>query len=161
MEGHDVSGQCINVAYRYLSYRPRSEGEMEQRLRKRGFEPEVIERTIEKLKEQDILDDYDFAKFWKDVQLSYKPKSKRLIIKELIDKNVEEGIIKQVTEGIDDESNAYILGSNRAQTLTHLDYISFRRRLGNVLSYRGFSYEIIKHTIDILWKERDQGGLTL
>ena len=161
MGNHDSSGQCIDVAYRYLSYRPRSEGEMEQRLRKRGFEPEVIERTIEKLKEQDIINDYAFARFWKDAQLSHKPKSKRLIIKELIDKKVEEGIIKQVTEGIDDERNAYTLGSNRAQTLAHLDYTSFRRRLENVLSYRGFSYGVIRHTIDILWKERDQGGSTL
>lgn len=155
MVQHDISQQCLDVAYRYLSYRPRSEGEMKQRLRKRGFDTEVIERTIEKLKEQDIIDDYAFARFWKDAQLSHKPKSKRLIIKELVDKNVEEDIIKQVTEGIDDETNAYTLGHNRARTLAHLDQISFRRRLENFLSYRGFSYGVIKHTIDILWEERD------
>lgn len=155
MACNDISRQCIDVAYRYLSYRPRSEGEMKQRLRKRGFDTEIIERTIEKLKEQDIIDDYAFAVFWKDAQLSDKPKSKRLIIKELIEKNVEEGIIRQVTEGIDDERNAYILGDNRARTLAHLDETSFRKRLENILSYRGFSYVIIKHTIDILCEERD------
>jgi regulatory protein len=158
---HDISQQCLDIAYRYLSYRPRSEGEMKQRLRKRGFDTEVIERTIGRLKEQDIIDDYAFAKFWKDAQLSHKPKSKRLIIKELVDKNVGEDIIKQVTEEIDDETNAYTLGHNRARMLTHLDQVSFRRRLENILSYRGFSYGIIKHTIDILWEERDQGGSIL
>ncbi len=155
MVHHDISQQCLDVAYRYLSYRPRSEGEMKQRLRKRGFNMEVIEKTIEKLKEQDIIDDYAFARFWKDAQLSHEPKSKRLIIKELVDKNVEEDIIQQVTEGIDDESNAYALGHNRARTFSYLDQTSFRRRLKNLLSYRGFSYGIIKHTIDILWEERD------
>ena len=155
MVHYDISQQCLDVAYRYLSYRPRSEGEMKQRLRKRGFDTEIIERTIVKLKEQDIIDDYAFAVFWKDAQLSHKPKSKRLIVKELIEKNVEEGIIRQVTEGIDDERNAYTLGNDRARTLAHLDEISFRRRLENILSYRGFSYVIIKHTIDILCEERD------
>ena len=155
MACYDISQQCLDVAYRYLSYRPRSEGEMKQRLRKRGFDTEIIERTIEKLKEQDIINDYAFAIFWKDAQLSHKPKSKRLIIKELVEKKVEEGIIQQVTEGIDDERNAYTLGDNRARALAHLDETSFRRRLENILSYRGFSYGTIKHTIDILGEARD------
>jgi len=152
---HDISQQCLDAAYRYLSYRPRSEGEMKQRLLKRGFDTEVIERTIEKLKEQDVIDDYAFARFWKDAQLSHKPKSKRLIIRELVEKKIREDIIKQVTEAIDDESNAYTLGHDRARTLAHLDETSFRKRLVNFLSYRGFSYGIIKHTIDILLEERD------
>ena len=155
MAHYDISEQCLDVAYRYLSYRPRSEGEMRQRLRKRGFDTEVIERTVEKLKEQDIINDYAFAIFWKDAQLSHKPKSKRLIIKELVEKKIEEDIIRQVTEGIDDEKNAYTLGGSRARTLAHLDETSFRRRLEYILSYRGFSYGTIKHTIDILWEERD------
>ena len=46
MVHHDISQQCLDVAYRYLSYRPRSEGEMKQRLQKRGFNTEIIERTI-------------------------------------------------------------------------------------------------------------------
>jgi len=161
MGQQDITGQCLDVAYRYLSYRPRSEREMERQLSKRGFGTEVIERTIEKLKEQSIIDDYAFARFWKDERLTHKPKSKRLIVKELSEKNVEESIIKQVTEGIDDESIAYTLGRDRARTLIHIDSASFRRRLENFLGYRGFSYGIIKHTIDILWEERDQGGCVI
>jgi regulatory protein len=154
--GHDTYEHCLNVAYRYLSYRPRSEEEIKQRLRGRGFSTEVIEKVIEKLKEQDLINDITFAEFWKEARLSNRLKSKRLIIKELSDKKVENDIIKQVTENIDDESNAYMLGHNRARTLIHLDQLDFQRRLTNFLSYRGFSYEVIKHTVAVLWKEREQ-----
>jgi regulatory protein len=152
----DAYKHCLDVAYRYLSYRPRSEEEIKKRLKGRGFSTGVVEKIIEKLKEQDLINDLAFAEFWREGRLSNKPKSKRLIIKELSDKKVENDIIKQVTESIDDESNAYILGRNRARTLINLDWANFRRRLANYLGYRGFSYEVIKHTIDILWEEREQ-----
>ena len=154
--GYDVYKHCLDVAYRYLSYRPRSEEEIKKRLQGRGFSTVVVEKIIEKLKEQDLINDLAFAEFWREARLANKPKSKRLIIKELGDKKVENNIIKQVTESIDDESNAYILGQNRARTLMHLDWVGFRRRLANFLAYRGFSYEVIKHTVDILWEEREQ-----
>jgi len=156
LESQDTYQQCLNIAYHFLSYRSRSEGEMEQRLQRRGFSTEVIEKTIERLREQDLINDLAFAESWKEARLSNRPRSKRLIIKELGDKKVGNDIIKQVTEGIDDESNAYVLGHSRARTLIKLDRSNFRRRLANFLGYRGFSYEVIKHTVDLLWEEREQ-----
>ena len=137
---------CLNAAYHYLSYRPRSEGELRQWLHRRGFANEVAEKTIVKLREQNFIDDLTFAQFWKDNRLSFRPKSKRLIKKELRDKKVAAEIIEQVTEDIDDEAIAYKLGSNRISTLAHLDYPDFYRRLSSYLAYRGFTYEVIKHT---------------
>ena len=145
---------CLDAAYRYLGYRPRSEGEMRQRLRQRGFDGEAIDKTIAKLKEQQLIDDYAFAEFWKNNRLSFKPKSKRLIAKELGDKKVTPEIVRQVTEDIDDESNAYRLGCGRMRTLAHLGYPEFHRHLTNYLGYRGFNYEVIKHTIAVLWGEK-------
>ena len=49
----DVSlNRCLNIAYRFLSYRPRSEAEMNDRLHRHGFEDSQIEIVINKLKEQ-------------------------------------------------------------------------------------------------------------
>jgi len=147
---------CLNAAYQYLSYRPRSEGEIKQWLQRRGFADEVAEKTITKLREQNLSDDFAFARFWKENRLSFRPKSKRLIKKELRDKKVAEEIIEQVTEDIDDEAIAYKLGSNRISTLAHLDYPDFYRRLSSYLAYRGFTYEVIKHTAALVWREREQ-----
>jgi regulatory protein len=148
---------CLDAAYYYLSYRPRSEGEIRQWLRKRGFTKEVAETAITKLREQNLSDDFAFAQFWKDNRLSFRPKSKRLIKRELRDKKVASEVIEQVTSDIDDEQIAYKLGSTRMSSLAHLDYPDFYRRLSSYLAYRGFNYEVIKRTASLLWQEKEQG----
>ena len=147
---------CLDAAYRYLSYRPRSEAEIRQRLRQRSFDNEVIEKAIARLREQSLSDDFDFAQFWRESRLSSKPKSKELISKELRDKKVAVEIVEQVISGIDDEENAYKLGSSRMNAIAHLDYPGFRRRLFNYLGYRGFNYEVINRTIATLWQEKER-----
>lgn len=151
----DALQNCLNAAYRYLSYRPRSEGELRQRLHRHEFAAEVVEKTLVQLKEQNLVDDSAFARFWKDNRLSLKPKSKRLIMRELKDKKVASEIIERVTQDIDDEDNAYRLGYSRMHVLAHLDYPHFQRRLSSYLSYRGFSYQVIKRTVALLWQEKE------
>ena len=96
----------LDAAYYYLSYRPRSEGEIRQWLGKRGSTNEVTEAAIAKLREQSLADDLAFAQFWRDNRLSFRPKSRRLIQKELRDKRVSPEIIEQVTNDIDDDQTA-------------------------------------------------------
>ena len=148
---------CLDAAYYYLSYRPRSEGEIRQWLHKRGCSNDVADKTIAKLREQNLSDDLAFAQFWKDNRLSFRPKSKRLIKRELGDKKIEAEIIEEVTKDIDDEEIAYRLGSGRLPALAHLDYPHFYRRLSSYLAYRGFSYQVIKRTASLLWQEKEQG----
>ena len=38
--------RCLDAALRYLSYRPRSNAEVRQRLRRHGFADDVVSRTI-------------------------------------------------------------------------------------------------------------------
>ncbi len=145
---------CLDAAYYYLSYRPRSEGEIRQWLRKRGFANEVTEAAIAKLREQNLTDDLAFAQFWKDNRLSFRPRSRRAIEKELREKKVASEIIEQVTDGIDDDQTAYRLASSRLPSLAHLDYPAFYRRLSNYLAYRGFSHQVIRDTVGGLWREK-------
>jgi regulatory protein len=146
---------CLDAAYHYLSYRPRSEGEIRQWLRKRGFPSELAERTIVKLREQNLSDDLAFAQFWRDNRLSFRPKSKRLIKKELRGKKIAAEIIEQVTSEIDDQEIAYKLGFSRLPVLAGLDYPNFYRRLSSYLAYRGFNYDVIRDTAVRLWREKE------
>jgi regulatory protein len=149
-----VSQHCLDVAYRYLSYRPRSEGEIRERLLHRGFGSEEVERAIGKLKQQNLIDDFAFARFWKDNRLSFRIKSKRLIAKELRDKRVAPDIVDEITENIDDELNAYTIARGRLPFLADLDYSDFRQRLSSYLSYRGFGYQAIRTAVARLWQEK-------
>ncbi len=143
----------LNAAYRYLSYRPRSEAEIRLQLRRRGFDDELVKTTIIRLREQELSDDVAFARFWRDNRLAFKPKSKRLIQKELREKKVASEIVDQVTADIDDDAIAYRLGSDRMPSLVRLDYRDFHRRLSGYLSYRGFSHEVARRTVARLWRE--------
>jgi len=145
---------CLDLAYRYLGYRPRSEAEVKNYLRRHSFSGEIIARAIAELRGQNLVDDLAFAEFWKNNRLSFKPRSSRLIRKELWDKGVAGEIISEVTQGIDDEENAYKLGRRRMSSLARGDYPDFQRRLTNYLGYRGFNYEIIRKTVVRLWEEK-------
>jgi len=151
--------RCLNAAVHYLSYRPRSESEIRERLQRRGFDGASIEAVIARLKEQDLVDDMAFAQFWKDNRQSFSPRSRWLTGFELRRKGVAEDIIDQVVDTIDDADSAYQAAQNKARGLALSDYQSFRRRLGEYLKRRGFGYEVINQTIGRIWRERLDGNL--
>jgi regulatory protein len=146
--------RCLDAAAGYLSYRPRSEYELRKRLLKRGFDDDSIEAVLAKLKGQGLIDDGDFARFWKENRQSFSPRSQWLTRLELKQKGVPNEIIEQVASTIDDADNAYKAATRRARSLMVSDYRSFRRRLGEYLKRRGFGYGVINKTIERLWQER-------
>lgn len=145
--------RCLNTAYRYLSYRPRSEAEIKDRLLRRGFESNQIEIVINKLKEQNLLDDTAFAQFWKENREQFRPRSKRLTRMELKKKGVADAVIDEVTGQIDDMESACNAALSKAKRLPRQDFEVFRRRLGDYLKRRGFGYPVINQTVKRIWQE--------
>jgi len=150
--------RCLEAAYRYLSYRPRSESEIRERLQRRGFDAETIGAAIGQLGEQNLLNDGDFAQFWKENRESFSPRSQWLTGLELKRKGVTNDVIEQVVAGMDDGENAYRAALQKARRGAPTDYQSFRRRLGDYLRRRGFNYEVIGHTVEKVWQERGNGS---
>jgi regulatory protein len=151
LEGAELFGRCFNAALRLLSYRPRSEAEIRARLSRR-FKGEIIGRVLLQLKARRMVDDAAFAQFWRENRESFSPRSKRLLKLELKQKGIDHEVVDEVLEGIDDEENAYRAAKRRGRTLER-DYETFRRKLGAFLGRRGFSYGVIKRTIERLWQE--------
>ena len=145
--------RCLNTAYRYLSYRPRSEAEMKGHLHQRGFADSQIEIVINKLKEQNLLDDTAFAQFWKENREMFRPRSQRLTRLELRKKGVADEIIDEVTDDSNDMDSAYRAALSKAQRLPKQEYEVFRRRLGDYLKRRGFGYTVINRTVKRIWQE--------
>jgi len=145
--------RCLNAATHYLSYRPRSEFELRERLQQRGFDGDSVEAVLAKLKEQGLVDDMAFAQFWKDNRESFSPRSQWLTKLELRQKGIANNIIDQIAATIDDGESAYRAALSKARSLSPSDYPSFRRRLGDYLKRRGFGYGVINQTIERLWPE--------
>ncbi|MCI0801320.1 MAG: RecX family transcriptional regulator, partial [Chloroflexi bacterium] len=67
-----------NAALRLLSYRSRSEKEVERRLRGR-FTEDAIVQTLSDLSRQGLLDDAAFAKEWRERRERFRPRGPAVI----------------------------------------------------------------------------------
>ena len=145
--------RCRAAAERLLSYRPRSEAELRSRLERRGFTTEVIEKTVSRLKDRQLLDDSAFARFWQENRGAFRPQSRRLTELELMRKGVPRATVAEATQNMDDGEAAYRAALKRARRPDETDYNTFRRRTGDYLRRRGFDYSVINQTISTIWKE--------
>ena len=153
LQNADKLQSCFNSATRLVSYRPRSEAELRERLQRRGFDSDSIDAALNKLRKYALVDDMAFAEFWLDNRTSFSPRSKWLTKQELRRKGVNNEIIEQTVAASDDADNAYRAAVSKIRSLPLSDHQVFRHRLGDFLRRRGFSYEIINHVAEQLWQE--------
>jgi len=150
----NIFQNCFEAALHYLGYRPRSEAEVRQRLHRRGFNAEVVDRVVIVLKERSLIDDEAFAQYWKDSRQSFRPRSRRLIKLELRQKGVASETANEIVADLDDETAAYRAGLKKARVLSGSDHSEFRRLLVGYLRRRGFDYGTISAVVARLWQER-------
>ena len=156
LTGAELAQRCFDAALRYLDYRPRSQAELEERLRRRGFDKAAIETTLAHLEEQGLVDDLAFARFWQENRQAFSQRSQWLTRRELRQKGVAEDIIDRVLADVDDEASAYQAAIAKARRLSVADYEDFRRRLGDYLRRRGFGYGAIKSALQKVWAELEE-----
>jgi regulatory protein len=148
----------FEVAYqrglRLLSYRPRSEVEIQRKLSEQGFDQPVVDATIQRLKENNFLGDEKFAQDWVENRTTFRPRSKRMLAVELRQKGVDEESIQRALAETDDENSlAYQTATKYAHRLAGSDWETFRKRLGAYLGRRGFSYGTIAPVLRQVWEE--------
>ena len=141
------------VAVNYLSYRPRSEKEVRDKLKLKNTPQDITDKIIDKLKEQKFINDAEFARMWTANRIKINPKSKRVIKMELLQKGVDPEIIdKTLTgdadEGVNDLEQAKKLVEARFTRYRHLPKQEIYQKLGGFLGRRGFGWSVIKDAID-------------
>ncbi len=144
---------AMATSLRLLSYRPRSEAELRQRLARRGTPPALVDSTIERLRELGLVDDAAFAQAWVDSRDRASPRGRRLLRRELLAKGVDSDTSRELLESVDEPDAALRAASRRAASLRDLSYDEFRRRLGDFLRRRGFDYDTGRRTVERLWRE--------
>ena len=148
-----AGADAMAASLRLLSYRPRSEAELRQRLARRGTPPALVDSSIERLRELGLVDDAAFAQAWVDSRDRASPRGRRLLRQELLAKGMDSDTSRELLESVDEPDAALRAASRRAASLRDLSYDEFRRRLGDFLRRRGFGYDTIRRTVDRLWRE--------
>ncbi len=153
LENKNQLRRAISCAYNLLSFRPRSEKEMRQKLMQKGFSGAVIAEALDYLKEKKLVDDAAFSRYWAENRSAFSPRSQRMVQMELRQKGIAADLAEETSEILDEETAAYRAGAKKASRLPLTDYDEFRRKLGEYLKRRGFSYEIINGSVRRLWEE--------
>ena len=146
--------KLYNSSLRFLSYRPRSEKEIRDRLKLKNKKSNlkdlklIIDRVIERLKKHKFINDEEFAKWWIESRLRFKPRSLRLIKLELKQKGISEETIDNLQLTINDLESAKKLVEKRIVRLKGLDKQKIYEKLGRFLASKGFNWDTIKKSID-------------
>ena len=149
----DERARALDAAYTFLSYRPRSAREVEQRLQQKGYSPAAIASTRERLDRFRLVDDTTFARYWVEQRQAYNPRGRTALRAELRAKGVGAAEIAAALPEGDEGAAAYQAGLRRLRSLSKLDRPTFRQRMGAYLQRRGFSYGASAAAVERLWTE--------
>ncbi len=86
--GEDGDARAYARALHFLGYRIRSAGEIRERLKRDEWPEEVIDRVVERLTEERLVDDAHFAAAWVENRSLSRPRGARLLKQELRQKGV-------------------------------------------------------------------------
>ena len=153
LEREEQRWTAHDAALRLLSYRPRSERELGQRLRLRGITGDVVDEEIERLRGAGLLDDEAFAQSWVEDRQANAPRGQRLLRYELLGRGVRAELAEAAVESVDDRTSALFLARGRARRLGDLPFEQFSRRLAGFLERRGFGYDVVAEAVRTTWNE--------
>lgn len=144
-------------ALKFLGPRPRSETEVRRRLKEKGVEPDTIDEVVARLNRAGLVNDEAFASYWVENRVTFRPRSSRVLRQELKQKGVSEEVLREALANTNDTEAAYAVAAKRARRLAGLDRQEFRRKLGEFLARRGFSYDTIEPVVERVWQESQEG----
>lgn len=153
----DQVGKLLNSSQRFLSYRPRSEYEVRQNIKKKldkgdWIEPEKItDEVIKKLTKLHLVDDQEFARWWVDQRKKFKPRGERLLRSELHEKRIPRDIIDDIFLAYETPLREVDLIAEKVRIkYSKLPQPEFRQKLTNYLARRGYDWDEIASVVDRL-----------
>lgn len=158
----DSTSRAVDIGIGFIAYRMRSEFEVRRRLRKAAFEPGIIDRTIDRLAEMNLINDDAFAvAFARDAMLGCRrgPLRVRHDLQRLgVARETALKAIDEITEQTDLMKTATALAQSRWRQTRHIADLKKRtRRIYDFLVRRGFSFNVARDAVAGL-KERDNNN---
>ncbi len=150
------SQKLLDKSVRFLSFRPRSEKEIQDYLKKKKTLPKLVVWVIKKLKEQRLIDDQAFADWWVEQRASFRPRGQRALMVELRQKGVapimaEETVKRLVKKELPLARKAV---QKKMAVWQKLGEKELWQKLVSFLGRRGFSWETIRKVLAEIVEKR-------
>ncbi|OGD97516.1 hypothetical protein A3A49_02990 [Candidatus Curtissbacteria bacterium RIFCSPLOWO2_01_FULL_38_11b] len=153
------TAKLVDLALNYLSFRPRSQKEIQDYLVKKiaqrenikfakAKESKLIGKCIEKLTKYKYIDDVEFAKWWTESRSKANPKGARLIKLELLRKGIDKDVIDEILEkNLNQKELAYKAIQKKLKSWQQLPKVEFKNKAYRYLASRGFEFDEIRQTV--------------
>ena len=152
-----VKGRATNNAYALLRQRPRSEFEIRERLKLKGYGAEIVDAVVEGLRRAGEIDDARFAKLWIDSRMQANPAGDVVLRHELKSKGVTEAVIESALAKKSGEYDEYAIALEMArERFARLKKIEPRKALKRIYDFmlrRGFKYETVRRVVENITNE--------
>ena len=141
------------IAVTLLARRDYSQEEMARKLAARGIPGEEIERILQTLQDQKLLDDHRYARRWASFWIQGKWLGPLRIKMRLLQKGISEAIVRETlmyTEEIfpAKERLRKILASERKQKENGPIPLHRKKKLVNLLRQKGYGWEDISEVLE-------------
>ncbi|MBU4376191.1 MAG: recombination regulator RecX [Candidatus Omnitrophica bacterium] len=144
-------------AYGLLKYRERSLKEIADRLKEKGFSPDICANVIAELQKLGYLDDVRFANALAQDILKFNPAGVSFIRSKLYSKGVPAGVADAVISAIKEDYNenetARRLAVMKAKRLEDIEPRKAKQRIYGFLTRRRFNHDIILDALSEIFKD--------
>ena len=143
--------KAFDLAIRCLGNREHSRKEITTKLERRQFSLATIEKTLERLDELGLLDDFSFAAQYVGSRSRKKPSGRYKLRYELLQKGISEEIIEKVLSECDSNAHCLDAALKKHPFLKGDDHYR-RKKMYAFLMNRGFDSQTIRETLDQLFR---------
>ena len=150
--------KCKNTALKTIERTYKSEKELAQKLALKGYDDHIINRTINFMKEYNLLNDNNYATMY--VKDKSRNIGKKKIKYSLLQKGIDEEIIESELEKINnDEVKAIVyemaLKKYKVFSKRENDNYKLTQKLYRFLMGKGYDYDLIKDVVKSIVKSED------
>ncbi|MDO8496972.1 MAG: regulatory protein RecX [bacterium] len=148
--------RALNFSYFYLKFRPRSKKEIVDYLHKKAdrfsLTETIIDQAVISLEEQGLVDDTKFVEWFVEQRSRAKPKSEFALRQELFRFGIEKELLDEYfsEHEMPEEELALKALRPRWRRYENMDRKIRFQKVSQFLARRGFSFDIIKKTINFL-----------
>lgn len=161
-EGNDYSQEKINEIIkkaqfqktydkliRFATLRPRSKKEIMLWLKRKRIHESIYEELLAKLMKLELLDDYKFTSWWVEQRLSFKPRGKKALKYELLEKGIDKKAIDEVfaESNFDEIKIAKSLIKKNEYKWKGSDKFKLKQKKIQFLLRKGIGWETVKKVL--------------